>query len=139
MPQKPSRKRDDLTVDDLRGDTSHSERRREARVTCDKPISILPCRAGENWGFFVARMFDCSPRGIGIDSETRIPEGDQFMVRAKLDVVRLLVYSVRRCVAAGSRYTIGAELNRIVGMDAGHQTDDFLIAMLTNAHPTEAP
>jgi hypothetical protein len=140
MPMKPAARRDDpLTAEDLRSAPSGADRRREARVACEKDVAILPCRTDEGWGFALARMFDCSPRGIGIITERKLPAGDQFMVKVKLDIVRLLIYTVRHCVPAdGGRYKIGAELNRIVGMDAGHQTNDFLNAMLTNEHPTES-
>ena len=140
MPTKPAARRDGaLTADDFPSPTSGADRRRESRVACEKDVAILPCRTDEGWGFAVARMFDCSANGIGITAERKIPPGDQFMVRVKLDIVRLLIYTVRHCVPAdGGRFKIGAELNRIVGMDAGHQTNDFLNAMLTNDHPTES-
>ena len=140
MPIKPAARRNDaLTAEDLRSAPAGADRRREARVACEKEVAILPCRTDEGWGFAVARMFDCSANGIGIITERKIPAGDQFMVRGKLDIVRLLIYTVRHCVPLdGRRFKIGAELSRIVGMDAGHQTKDFLKAMLTNDHPTDS-
>ena len=125
MADKKSSRRGDLTPDDLR--RSGPNRRREPRFSCEKEVAVLPCRATEGWGFFTTRMFDCSQHGIGILSERQIPQGDQFMVRLGLDVTRLVIYSVCYCVPmSGGGYKIGAELIRVVGMDAGHPTEEFL-------------
>ncbi len=106
----------------------HDRRRREARVACDRPLSILRCANDDRSSFEQARLTDCSPHGLGLMLSERLEAGQQILARLEVDhKPALLMYSIRYCIPmqanqfrAGAHFTgfaaskFRGEMNEIV-------------------------
>ncbi len=88
------------------------QRRTEARIPCDRPISLMPLADDARDNFMAGQLIDCSPHGMGLTLSEPIEAGRQVLVRMKLDRSILLVYTIRYCIPvtatqfrAGARFT----------------------------------
>jgi hypothetical protein len=112
-----------LLLDDFR--RVGPERRREQRTTLFKPIWVfVPMHEPQ-----IGHVVDCSPHGVGLLLRTRLSEGDEFGLKLRLPLLRLVTYSVRYCRPMNGQFRIGALLSGIGGM-RGHPDLEFVFRAL---------
>jgi hypothetical protein len=114
------------------------DRRRDPRRSVARRIVILTCVGSErDWSFQSVELTDCSTSGVGLSTAKPMTVGDHFLAKLKLDQPRLVVYTIRRCEAAGERFRIGAELTNVIGMPADSDASAVVTALLgATAAPT---
>lgn len=113
-----------LTLDDLFHNPE--DRRDEPRVPLRRSIRVLASAAAQEWDFKTVTLLDCSERGIAVLSESAMHEGEEFLVKAKLQRMIMVIYRVSHCTEIASRqYKIGAELVECVG-----KPDEVLAGLL---------
>jgi hypothetical protein len=107
---------DALHLTDFSGDGLRSDdRRREPRVPCERPISILPYHEPR---FIDGQFVDCSVNGIGVLLRQTLPVDERFLLKLRGQSVTLLVYVIRNCQPVGDSFRIGGELCGCIGTAA---------------------
>ena len=96
-----------LYLKDFIGTGIANEKRREARIPCDKEIAILPCASEKDWSFNFVTLSDCSPHGIGLIAEDPMKLGEQFLVKLIVKKLTILIFTVIRIIIK-SRALFGA-------------------------------
>jgi len=112
-----------LTLDDFR--RTGSDRRREQRTALFKHIWVfVPMREPQ-----IGCLVDCSPHGVGLLLRSCMREGDEFGLKLRLPLLRLVTYSVRYCRPVNGQFRIGALLSGIGGR-RGHPDLEFVFRAL---------
>jgi hypothetical protein len=113
-------------------DTStDDERRSEPRVSCRKPIEIIPGAGLHDWNPIRAEMVDCGGHGVGIIVDRAMQAGEQFVVKLQLDRARLLIYTVRHArQTPEGRFQIGAEFTGFFAIPCQVDPHAILAALL---------
>jgi hypothetical protein len=101
------------------------ERRREQRTMLFKRIWVfVPMREPQ-----IGYLVDCSPHGVGLLLRTCLRDGDEFGLKLRIPLLRLVTYSVRYCRPVHGQFRIGALLSGIGGMQ-GHPDLEFVFRAL---------
>ena len=101
------------------------DRRREQRWPCDVAAAVMPLSSQQ--GFVEAMIVDFSDHGLSVSLANPLRVGEQFVVKAQLDQVGMLIYAVRNCVLDAGRYRVGAEFAGAVATPQ-NESDDALRA-----------
>jgi hypothetical protein len=108
---------------------SVGEPRREDRARVFRGIRVFSLQRGERLG----HLADCSPHGVAILLRTPILEGEQFLLKLRLDRVRMIVYRVCYSRPEGDGwYRIGGLLAGVAEAE-GHELEAVFRALLQAA------
>jgi hypothetical protein len=106
-------------------------RRSEPRIRADRQITVMRLGRIEGLQFKPARLIDCSPNVIAILHNCAMAPEEQFMVRAKLSQVVMLLYSVRHCASFEGAFRVGARFQSVIGPADDRDPQTVLNALLS--------
>lgn len=112
---------------------SHHEQRSEPRVSVQRTINVLPCRAGKQWGFVQCELVDCSPQGVGLIVKDPLEREQQFLLKVKIaGKVQLLLYTVHNCVEwqRGGKWRVGARFSGFAAQQVDADANAVLEALM---------
>ena len=108
------------------------QRRREARISCVKPVYVRPCVGMLENKFVYSKMLDCSPRGLCLLAPTRMEPREQFLLKLRFERLMLVLYTVRHCAEGDyANWRIGAEFSGIVGVSPIHAPEVVFETLLS--------
>lgn len=113
-----------LTRDDFA--PSAGERRRDERARLFRPIRVFSLQRGERLG----HLADCSPHGVAVLLRLALHEGERFLLKLRLDRMRMVVYRVCYSRPQGDGwYRMGGLLEDVAEAE-GHELEAVFQALL---------